>query len=81
MTPAEHRLLVEMFKQQRMVFVTLVETLKSQGIVQDGDLLAYDALVNENESHRDELEAQVEAEYQGFAKVLGVQTGLPDVKG
>jgi len=38
MGPSEHRLVVEMFIQQNMVIKALVETLKSQGLVQAGDL-------------------------------------------
>lgn len=77
MTPQEHQLIIEMFKQQALAFAALVETLKSQGIVERGDLAAYDDLVCENEAARDALEKQVEDQYRGFATILGV-TDLPD---
>jgi hypothetical protein len=78
MTPDEHQLVIEMFKNQTLVFAALVETLKSQGIVQTGDLAAYDEFVAGNEARRAALEQHVEEEYRRFAKVLGV-TGLPSL--
>jgi hypothetical protein len=77
MTPFEHQLIVEMFKMQNQAFAALVEALKSQGIVQKGDLAAYDQLIVRSESGRSLLDSQVEEAYQGFATVLGVETGLP----
>lgn len=77
MTTAEHQLIVEMFKNQRLIFDILIELLKSRGVVQSGDLAAFDALVSQSEAHRDELERQVGEEYQRSATILGVQTGLP----
>jgi hypothetical protein len=79
MTPAEHRLLVEMFKQQTLAYAALVEVLKSRDILSDGDLEAADALVSS--SSRLALEQNVVEEYRGIAKIVGVQTDLPDVIG
>ena len=75
MTQAEHRLVVEMFKNQALLYAGLIEILKSRDIVGQGDLDAFDELVSA--SLRQSLERNVEAEYQANAKVLGVITGLP----
>src|SRR5277367_2937428 len=46
MTPEEHQLILEMLKQQRLLYAGLVELLKSRGIVSRGDLEAFDDLVS-----------------------------------
>ena len=76
MTTEEHRLIVEMFKQQMRVISTLIAVLQSRGILEKGDLDAYDALQSADEPQVNALEGEVEAIYQRFAKVLGVTTGL-----
>ncbi len=73
MTPAEHRLIVEMFKHQTLVYAGLIKLLQSREIVAEGDLFAFDALVSA--SSRELLEREVEDQYRGFATILGVQTG------
>jgi hypothetical protein len=74
MTPDEHQLIIEMFKQQTLLYAGLVEALKSQGLLGKGDLAAFDALVSA--SSREGLEQRLEAEYLSNAKILGVTTGL-----
>jgi hypothetical protein len=75
MTPDEHQLIIEMFKQQTMLYAGLVEALKSRGLLSRGDLEAFDALVSA--SSREALERNVEADYLSNAKILSVITGLP----
>jgi hypothetical protein len=77
MTPEEHQLIVEMFKQQALYYAGLVEALKSRGILSDGDLEAFDALVCS--SSRERLEQIVEKDYRRAATILGVQTGMPSL--
>ncbi len=74
MTPSEHRLVIEMFKQQTLLYAGLVELLKSRGLLDKGDLEALDALVSA--SSREFLERRIEEEYQSTARILGV-TDLP----
>lgn len=77
MTTSEHRLIVEMLKNQILLYAGLVEILKSRGIVEKGDLDAFDELVSA--SHREFLEQNVEADYLRNAATLGVITGLAHV--
>jgi hypothetical protein len=74
MTPEEHQLIVEMFKQQTLYYAGLVEAMKSRGVLGNGDLEAFDALVSS--SSRELLEEHVEEDYRRIATILGVQTGM-----
>jgi hypothetical protein len=64
--------MIHMFQQQTIVIKALVETLKSQGLVQKRDLDAYEALFLASEARRLALELQVEEAYRAAGKVLGV---------
>jgi hypothetical protein len=77
MTENEHRLVVQMFIQQARMMSTLVAILESRGILENSDLLAYDAHQVADEAHVSELEREVKKMYQEFAEVSGVTTGLP----
>ena len=77
MTPEEHQLIIEMFKQQTLYYAGLVEVLKSRGILDRGDLQAFDDFVSA--PSREALERNVEADYLSSATILGVTTGLPRV--
>lgn len=77
MTPNEYEVMIEIHYQQMMVIKSLVETLKAQGLVNDQDLAAYDALLSQSESFRVGLRAQVASQIQEAAKAHGVTTGLP----
>ena len=74
MTPEEHQLIIEMFKQQARLWAGLVEALKSQGVLDKGDLQAFGELVSASSQER--LERELLAHYLGLSKVLGVTTGL-----
>ena len=78
MTPKEHRMLITMFQYQTLAFKSLIEVLRSQGFVKEGDLDAYDALLSLNDKVRSELVLQVEEDYLEAARVCGVATGLSD---
>jgi hypothetical protein len=75
MTPEEHQLVIEMFKRQTIIYAGLVKALQSRGILDEGDLHAFDALVSA--SSRQFLEQNVEEYYRSSAIILGVNTGLP----
>ncbi|HUN83604.1 MAG TPA: hypothetical protein VMU48_04460 [Terracidiphilus sp.] len=74
MTLDEHRLIIEMFKHQTVIYAGLVEALKSRGVLEQGDLQAFDALVTF--SSREVVEQNIEELYRSTAAILGV-TGLP----
>jgi hypothetical protein len=68
------------FQQKGLKYVipkSLVEVLKSQGLVKEGDMAAYDALFCSNDIARSGLEQQVAFDYQEAAAIYGVTTGLP----
>lgn len=75
MTPEEHRLIIEMFKQQTLFYAGLVEILQSRGVIDHGDLEAFDDVVSHTK--RELLERHVEEDYVRFGTTLGV-TGLPE---
>ena len=76
MKPEEHRLIIEMFKQQTLIYAGLVKALQSRGMLDEGDLHAFNALVSA--SFRQSLEQNVEENYRSTAAILGVQTDLLD---
>jgi hypothetical protein len=77
MTPNEHQMLITLFQHQTFVIKSLIEVLKSQGLVKEGDLAAYDALLEANDKVRSALVLQVEEDYREAASIHGVITGLP----
>ncbi len=70
MTTAEHQLIIEMFKEQRLLYSGLVAILNSRDVLDRADLEAFDALVSA--SSRPALEENIKAEYLAHAKTLGV---------
>ncbi len=74
MTDREHQLMMEMFKQQAIYYAGLVELLKSRGLLDSGDLPAFDALVSA--SSRSAVAEESERYYRDIAEVLGV-IGVP----
>jgi hypothetical protein len=76
MTPEEHRLVIEMFKQQTLFYAALVEVLKSRGVIEAGDLDRFDAWISGTK--RELLEQNVQEDYLTSGRILGV-TGLPDL--
>jgi hypothetical protein len=75
MTPDEHRLMIEMFKQQDLQYAGLAELLRSRGVLERGDLERFDALVLNTK--RELLEQTVAESYLECGRVLGV-TDLPE---
>ena len=75
MTPEEHQLIIEMFKRQVMLYLGLVELLRSRGLLDKGDLRAFDSIVSP--LWRETAEANIEADYLAAAAMLGV-TDLPE---
>jgi hypothetical protein len=76
MTQQEHQLVIEMFKQQAMYYAGLVELLASRGIIDPGDLEAFDDVVSHTK--RELLERNVLEDYLESGRRLGV-TGLPEL--
>jgi hypothetical protein len=77
MTPEEHRIIIEMFKQQTLYYAGLVELLKSRGVIERGDLEAFDSLVAGTK--RELLERRVVNDYLESGRILGV-SGLPNAE-
>ena len=77
MTTAEHQLIIEMFKEQAVRYAGLLQSLKSAGILERGDLQAFDALVSA--SSQQLLEENTKAEYLAHAKTLGVTIDESDL--
>jgi hypothetical protein len=61
MTESEHLLILEMLNRQTLLIAGLVEALKSQGALTQGDLQAFVAVVSP--SRRQSLERYMEADY------------------
>jgi hypothetical protein len=77
MTPQEHLFFLTLYARQSFKFNILYEILKSQGLIQNGDLQAYQALFSEEKPQ--EFAAWLKKSwesYQATAVALGVTTGL-----
>jgi hypothetical protein len=74
MTQEEHLLIIEMFKQQALYYAGLVELLRSRGVIDPGDLEAFDDVVSHTK--RELLERNVLEDYLESGRMLGV-TDLP----
>jgi len=46
MNRKEHQLIIETFKRQTMLYLGLVELLRSRDLLDKGDLLAFDAAIS-----------------------------------
>jgi len=80
MTPSEHSLMIFMFTRQALLIKALVEALKSNGILQNDDFRAFDALVWDHEAKGDERMIDATAKrYQQYAQSLGVDLGLSGI--
>jgi hypothetical protein len=78
MNQSEHRLIIEMLQQQTVAFAALVEVLKQQGIVQEGDLDAYHEMLDRS-GKLTLVQDQAAKAYQESATRHGVETGIdPD---
>lgn len=75
MTPNEHRLIAFMFAQQTIRFKALLELLKSRGIVEADDFLAFEHLAHEQMG--DQMMEVVIRQYTEYATTLGLQDQLP----
>jgi transcription initiation factor TFIIIB Brf1 subunit/transcription initiation factor TFIIB len=77
MTENEHRLMVFMFTRQTMLFRSLVELLKSRGVLESDDVAAFESLVVAQETSSRETLVSVVDQYSRFARELGLQGSLP----
>jgi hypothetical protein len=78
MTAQEHVFMLSMHAMQSAKFNTLVEVLKTRGVLDDDDLQAFSHAAEETREHQEWFQNAWRA-YQGIAKGLGVTTGLQDV--
>jgi hypothetical protein len=77
MTANEHKLMVFMFTRQTMLLKSFAEILRSRGVVEQGDIEAFEALVRQQEIVDHELFHAVVDQYSAFARDLGLQGDLP----
>jgi hypothetical protein len=77
MTPQEHIFMLSMHAMQSAKFNTLVEILKTRGLLDDDDLQAFSHAAQETQEHREWFLNSWNA-YLAIAKGLGVPTGLQD---
>jgi hypothetical protein len=78
MTHAEHKLMLFMFVKQMSLFHALIESLKSKGVLDEGDLPAYEALIRSSDEMNNAMFDQVAGYYSTFATSLGIADQLPD---
>jgi hypothetical protein len=77
MTPQEHKLVLFMLAQQTVRFKALLEALKSRGILENDDFLAFEHLAKSQEDQTHALFLATVEQYTEFAHLLGVDT-LPE---
>lgn len=70
MTPEEHQLVVCMLQQQQLAFVALLENLREQNLLGEGDF-ERSVLTLDPQRKKEEMEG-VERVYRVFAQALGV---------
>jgi hypothetical protein len=68
--------MIFMLTRQAMLIKTLVEVLKSRGVVENDDFSAFDELVRREEVASGDVAEGVAKQYQAFAKALSVETGI-----
>jgi hypothetical protein len=76
MTQAEHALILGMFVKQAQISKTIIEILKSRGIVSGDDLPAFEYGVNTDASSTAELVRDLTNLYNLMAKTLRIETGI-----
>jgi hypothetical protein len=74
-TKDEHRLVIEMFKQQAIYYADLLVLLQSRGVIESGDMERFDEWISH--TTREPLERNVVENYLESGRRLGV-TGLPE---
>ena len=74
MTEKEHKLVVFMLAQQTLRFKALLEVLKSRGVLEEDDFVAYEHLAKEMEDQTHENFLTTIDQYTSFAQALGVES-------
>ncbi|MGA7381835.1 MAG: hypothetical protein WBX03_13380 [Terriglobales bacterium] len=80
MTPEEHSLVIAILARQFQQGKTFIEILKSRGILEGDDPLAFASTVYLDPASNSALWQQAKEDYLQLAKMLGVQTGLESAK-
>jgi hypothetical protein len=76
MTRAEHALMISMFVKHQMFIMTVIEVLKSRGIVSGDDLPAFEFRVNADAPAKTELFEYMTKLYVEVATRMGIETGI-----
>ena len=76
MTPEEHRLVIWVLVRQAQGIKTIIEILKSRGLLQENDAEKFASAVFLDEASNFALLQAAKAEYLKLARELGVVTGL-----
>jgi len=76
MTPEEHQLMITMWAKQYQQLKVVVEILKSRGLLEGDDPLAFATLVHSDVAANRALLQESATIYLQTAKEIGVDTGL-----
>jgi hypothetical protein len=76
MTDKEHALVMMMFTRQAMYIQMLLDMLKTNGIIQEDDIPAFDSVVTSDPNSVDVFH-RVRGQYSAFAKQLELE--LPEL--
>jgi hypothetical protein len=76
MTPQEHKLMVTMFTKQLQQLKVVIEILKSRGLLEGDDAMAYATVVHSDEQSNALVFQQAREMYLQAAKYLKIDTGL-----
>ena len=76
MTTNEHYLVITVLARQYQYVKTLIQILKSRGVLETDDFRAFQSLVVLDEASNDALLHRATEEYLTLAQNLGVDTGI-----
>jgi hypothetical protein len=76
MTPDEHKLIITMFAKQYQQLKVVIEILKSRGLLEGDDAMAFATVVHSDADSNALVFQQAAALYLEAATHLGIDTGL-----
>lgn len=77
MTPEEHELMTRMFNKQFRYLELLLRILQSRDLLEDGDIGAFLALVNDDQARNASSLLAVKGDYLRAAKDIGLKVTFP----
>jgi hypothetical protein len=80
MTPDEHKFFITMFMKQYQQLEVVIDILKSRGLLQGDDPLAFASARHADTERNAQLFFQTAKIYTDVAKTLGIETGLPPLE-